>query len=89
MTEELILSGADIVKVHPEGTMRDFAWAVKSAGKVRVICAGGSKMGEKKLLKIIKGYMENGGSGMAIGRNVWQNEDPLKLSEKIRDVVWG
>lgn len=81
--------GADVVKIHPTGTMKDFNWAVKSAGKVRVIAAGGSKVDEKKLLKTIAGYMENGGNGMAIGRNVWQAKDPLKLSEKIRDAVWG
>ncbi len=87
-TRVALTIGADIVKIHPDGTMKDFAWAVKSAGKVRVICAGGSKVGEKKLLKTIDGYMENGASGMAIGRNVWQNDKPLELSEKIRDVVW-
>ena len=88
-TRVALTVGADVVKVHPEGSMKDFAWAVKSAGKVRVICAGGSKMGEKKLLKNIKGYMKEGGSGMAIGRNVWQDKNPLRLAEKIRDVVWG
>jgi class I fructose-bisphosphate aldolase len=87
-TRVALTVGADIVKIHPEGTMNDFAWAVKSAGRVRVICAGGSKVPEKKLLKRIKGYMDNGGSGMAIGRNVWQNRKPLELAEKIRDVVW-
>jgi class I fructose-bisphosphate aldolase len=87
-TRVALTIGADVVKIHPEGSMKDFAWAVKSAGRVRVICAGGSKISEKKLLSNIKGYMESGGNGMAIGRNVWQDKDPLKLSEKIRDVVW-
>lgn len=88
-TRVALTVGADIVKIHPEGNMKDFSWAVKSAGKVRVICAGGSKIPESKLLKKIEGYMDNGGSGMAIGRNVWQNKKPLLLSEKIRDVIWG
>lgn len=81
--------GADVVKIHPEGSMKDFGWAVKSAGKVRVICAGGSKVSEKVLLKKIDGYMKEGANGMAIGRNVWQSDKPLELAEKIRDVVWG
>jgi len=81
--------GADVVKIHPTGSMKDFGWAVKSAGKVKVVSAGGSKVSEKKLLKTIKGYMEQGGSGMAIGRNVWQDEKPLKLTKKIKKVVWG
>lgn len=80
--------GADIIKIHPEGTMKDFGWAVKSAGKVKVICAGGSRMTESVLLKKIVGYIEHGGSGMAIGRNIWQAKDPLRLTEKIRKVIW-
>ncbi len=87
-TRVALTVGADVVKIHPEGTIKDFGWAVKSAGKVRVICAGGSKVSEKKLLKTIEGYMKEGASGMAIGRNIWQDEDPEGLSEKIRDVVW-
>jgi len=88
-TRVALTIGADVVKIHPEGNMKDFAWAVKSAGKVKVICAGGSKMKEKVLLKKISGYMKEGGSGMAIGRNVWQDEKPLKLSKKIKKAVWG
>lgn len=87
-TRVALTIGADVVKIHPDGTMKDFAWAVKSAGKVRVICAGGSKVSEKKFLDMVDGYMENGANGMAIGRNVWQHKKPLDLSEKIRDVVW-
>jgi class I fructose-bisphosphate aldolase len=81
--------GADVVKIHPEGTMKDFEWAVRSAGKVRVICAGGSKEPHAKLLKKVKGYMKAGGSGMAIGRNVWQDKKPLKVAEDIRDIIWS
>jgi len=88
-TQVALSIGADIVKIHPEGNMKDFAWAVKSAGRVKVICAGGGKVSEGKLLEKIKGYMDNGASGMAIGRNVWQAKEPLELSKKIRDIVWA
>ncbi len=87
-TRVALTIGADVVKIHPEGSMKGFGWAVKSAGKVRVICAGGSKISEKKFLKMVENYMKQGASGMAIGRNVWQDKDPEGLSEKIRDIVW-
>ena len=41
--------GADIVKIHSHGNKSDLAWAVKSAGKARVVIAGGSKKNEKEL----------------------------------------
>ena len=46
-------------------------------------------LADKLRKKKVKGYMENGGSGMAIGRNVWQDKDPLVLARKIKKVVWG
>lgn len=80
--------GVDIVKVQPYGKKKDFEWAVKSAGRVKVVCAGGSKVEEKELLKDIKIYMDSGISGLAIGRNIWQSKDPIELSRKIREIIW-
>jgi class I fructose-bisphosphate aldolase len=81
--------GADIIKIHPVGNLNDFKWAVKSAGKAKVVSAGGHKTSEKELLIEIKNYMKAGFSGMAIGRNVWQNKNPLELTKKIKKVIWG
>lgn len=80
--------GADIVKIHPVGKLKDFKWAKESAGRVKVLAAGGSKRNEKELLKQIKDYMDAGFCGLAIGRNVWQSDDPMGLTKKIREVVF-
>lgn len=80
--------GVDIVKVQPYGNSEDLKWAVKSAGRVKVVCAGGSKRGEKELLKQIKEYIDSGMSGLAIGRNIWQSKKPIELSKKIREIIW-
>ena len=32
--------------------------------------------------------MEAGGAGLAVGRNVWQHADPLKMSELLRKVIF-
>ena len=81
--------GVDIVKIHPEGKLKDFEWAIKSAGKVKVVAAGGSKMNERELLKQVNYYMKAGFSGMAIGRNVWQAKEPMKITKKLKKVIWG
>ncbi|MCW8965773.1 MAG: hypothetical protein OQK82_03670 [Candidatus Pacearchaeota archaeon] len=80
--------GADIIKIHSHGNKEDLAWAVKSAGKARVVIAGGSKKNEKELLKEIKDAVEVGVSGLAIGRNVWQNSAPMKMAGKIEKILW-
>jgi fructose-bisphosphate aldolase, class I len=81
--------GADIVKIHPVGGLNDLRWAVKSAGKVKVVSAGGSKKQESELIRQIKNYMGTGFSGVAIGRNVWQSDHPLEITKKIKKVIWG
>lgn len=80
--------GADIVKLHWSGTQQDLEWAVKAAGKCRLVVAGGLKKTQAELLKQIRQAMQAGASGLAIGRNVWQAREPLELTKKIRKVIW-
>lgn len=79
--------GADIVKLRYGGKKKDLVWAVKAAGRTKVVVAGGMKKSEKDFLKEVKDIMSAGAIGLAIGRNVWQSKDPLKISEKLRKVV--
>jgi class I fructose-bisphosphate aldolase len=58
--------GADIIKIHPVGSVKDLSWAVRSAGKAKVVAAGGVKTGDKELKKRVSEYMKAGFSGMAI-----------------------
>jgi len=81
--------GADIIKIKYEGTIKDLKWAVKSAGKTKVVIAGGIKTGEKNLLNQTKEIMNSGCIGMAIGRNVWQNKKPIEITNKIKKVIWS
>ena len=37
----------------------------------------------------MKGVMEAGATGLAVGRNVWQNQDPLGMAAKLRKVIFG
>ncbi len=81
--------GADIAKIHYDGNKNDLKWAVKSAGKTKVVIAGGTKQDEKGFLKEIKDIVSVGGAGIAVGRNVWQSEDPFELAKKMKKVIWG
>lgn len=80
--------GADIVKIHWSGNLDDLKWAVKSAGKTKVVVAGGSKTDEGNLLNNVSEAMKAGVIGVAIGRNIWQNEKPLELAKKIKKIIW-
>jgi class I fructose-bisphosphate aldolase len=80
--------GADIIKMHYSGNVNDLRWAVKSAGKTKVVIAGGIKKNEKELLKQVKEIMDSGCIGIAIGRNIWQSKNPLEITKKIKKIIF-
>ncbi len=79
--------GADIVKLQWNGKLEDLKWAVKSAGKTKVVVAGGLKISESALLKGVKDIRKSGAFGLAVGRNVWKAKNPIELSRKIRKIL--
>jgi class I fructose-bisphosphate aldolase len=81
--------GADIIKIQYVGKPKDLQWAVKSAGKTKVVIAGGIKKGEKEFLNQVKEIMGAGCIGLAIGRNVWQHPRPLEITKKIKKIIWS
>jgi class I fructose-bisphosphate aldolase len=80
--------GADIIKIRYEGSLKDLKWAVKAAGKTKVVIAGGVKKSEKLLLKQVKEIMQAGAIGLAIGRNVWQAKDPMRVTKLLKKEIW-
>lgn len=80
--------GADFVKVPYTGDPESFKWVVENAGKVKVLIQGGSKKTEAELIEEVKGAIAAGGTGLAVGRNVWQSEDPLGIAKKLAEVIY-
>ena len=81
--------GADMVKIKYSGSRENFEYAVRAAGKTRVVLSGGPRVEEEEFLEIVKNVMLAGGAGVAVGRNVWQSDNPLKITEKIGKIVFG
>ena len=82
--------GADAVKIKYTGDPQTFSWAVKSAAGVKVFMSGGPKAPtDDDFLRQVKGVIEAGGTGVAVGRNVWQNSDPLAMADKLRKAIFG
>ena len=80
--------GADIVKVNYTGSVDGFSKVVAAAGRCKVISAGGSKQSDADFLAKVKEVIAAGGAGMAVGRNVWQHENPKKITEEIKKIVY-
>ncbi|OPY23004.1 MAG: 2-amino-3,7-dideoxy-D-threo-hept-6-ulosonate synthase [Methanomethylovorans sp. PtaU1.Bin073] len=79
--------GADIVKTNYTGSIETFREVVEGC-PVPVVIAGGPQMDtETQLLQMVYDSLQAGGSGVAIGRNVFQSEDPVKLVSNISKIV--
>ncbi|MBI3859245.1 MAG: aldolase [Thaumarchaeota archaeon] len=82
--------GADAVKIKYTGDPDSFSWAVRSAAGMKVFMSGGPKAPtDDAFLEQVRGVMKGGGTGVAVGRNVWQNAHPAAMAEKVRAAVFG
>ena len=80
--------GADLAKVKYPRSKEAMAHACAAAGDMPVVLSGGSKTGEYEFLELVETAMGAGVSGLAVGRNVWQAEDPVALLDALERVVY-
>ena len=81
--------GADAIKTEYTGdpeTMR----AVVNECPVPVLTLGGARdASEEAVVEAARGAIEAGARGIIFGRNVWQADDPVRMSASLREAVHG
>ncbi|HEY3289878.1 MAG TPA: deoxyribose-phosphate aldolase [Anaerolineae bacterium] len=76
--------GADIIKCP----YVDGFEAVIATTYVPVVILGGAKQGsERDMLVKIKGAIDVGGAGVAVGRNIWQAADTTRMTAAVAAIV--
>jgi len=80
--------GADVAKVKYPGSGEAMEWAVDAAGDVKVVMSGGSKTDDYEFLKQVETVIDAGGKGLAVGRNVWQRENPIEILDALENVIF-
>ena len=79
--------GADIVKTNYTGDVETFKEVVRGC-HVPVIIAGGPKTETvQEVLQMVHDSIKAGGSGLSIGRNVFQHENPAKMVKALSAIV--
>lgn len=76
--------GADAIKVLCPSSGFD---KIVASCPVPVVMAGGPKGAD--ILEVVRGSVADGGKGCAIGRNVYQSEDPAAMIKALRKIVHG
>ena len=77
-------NGAQAVKTYfcEEGFEK-----VTAACPVPIVIAGGKKLPELDALKMAYMAIDQGASGVDMGRNIFQSEDPIAMIQAVRAVV--
>lgn len=84
MCEEI---GADIVKIPYVGDIKSFKKIIEFAN-IPVLIAGGEKADDdRELLDLISNIIKVGGSGVSMGRNIFQNDNPEEFLNSVCRIV--
>lgn len=79
--------GADIVKTNYTGDVESFKEVILGC-PVPVVMAGGPKTNnDRDFLLSIKGAMDAGATGVAVGRNVFQHQHPKRMIKAVSKIV--
>jgi class I fructose-bisphosphate aldolase len=80
--------GADVAKVKYPGGRAAMERAVRMAAKTKVVMSGGSKTSDREFLESVKAVIDAGGAGLAVGRNIFQRENPTRILDALEKVIY-
>lgn len=82
--------GADIIKTNYCGDVKAFRDVVSSS-PVPIVVAGGPKGadGNPDVLQMVRDVVEAGAAGVAIGRRIWQADDPEATVAGIHHILFA
>jgi fructose-bisphosphate aldolase / 2-amino-3,7-dideoxy-D-threo-hept-6-ulosonate synthase len=79
--------GADIIKTNFTGDIDTFR-AVVDGCPVPVVMAGGPRTNtDEEFLAMVRSAVDAGGRGVAIGRNVFQHDNPTAMTRALTLIV--
>jgi len=79
--------GADVIKVAYSGHAPSFRRAVQSC-PVPVVVSGGPKYNDTRtFLRNMEEILDTGVAGLCVGRNVFQQEDPIRMLNELCHLV--
>ncbi|PSG99637.1 MAG: aldolase [Nanohaloarchaea archaeon SW_4_43_9] len=80
--------GADMVKCKYPGNKEDWEQLESVVGDLKTVMSGGSKRSDEAFLEDVASTIEVGGNGLAVGRNIFQRENPEELLDKLEKVIF-
>jgi len=82
-----VIIGADIIKIAYPGSAESLSKVTRGCPVPVVIAGGSSLSSDTQVLDMIRGAMDGGASGGAIGRNITTHRNPMKITKAISMIV--
>lgn len=81
--------GVDLVKTYYVGSVADML-SITADSPVPILAAGGPRAGDQEeLMDFVDSVLLAGASGLAVGRNIFEDEDPGGLTRRLAERVHG
>jgi class I fructose-bisphosphate aldolase len=80
--------GADVVKCKYPGSKEETEEVLSNTGEMKFVMSGGSKRSDEAFLEDVSNVIEAGGNGLAVGRNIFQREDPEGILDELEEVIY-
>ncbi|MFA1611455.1 class I fructose-bisphosphate aldolase [Halobellus rubicundus] len=80
--------GADMVKCKYPGTQAGWQQVEDAVSGLKTVMSGGSKRSDDAFLEDVYSTIAVGGNGLAVGRNIFQREDPEGLLDDLERVIF-
>lgn len=81
--------GADVVKIYYPGNDEKVSEIVKLDGKTKVVIAGGVKADPDQFVAQVESIVGAGAAGVAVGRNIWQADEPALVAAALKEAIHG
>jgi fructose-bisphosphate aldolase/2-amino-3,7-dideoxy-D-threo-hept-6-ulosonate synthase len=80
--------GADIIKTNYCGEVDPFKKVVESVGVPLIVAGGPKQAGDPPVEKMVSEVVRAGAAGVAIGRRVWQADNPRLVTQQIHKALF-
>ena len=79
--------GADLVKTVYTGSPDSFRSVTEACYKPVLVLGGPRMDSDEAVLNTVRGAIDGGGAGVAMGRNLWQHEHPERITRAIATII--
>ena len=79
---------ADVVKCKYPGDQAGWRQVEAAVPGLKTVMSGGSRRSDEALLDDVRSTIDAGGNGLAVGRNIFQREDPEPLLDDLERVIF-